>query len=408
MGYINFINPEHFLLSTENFKNFLQKEIIVKHNWSDDVFLNNLNYLGKEYFGSTFNIQNHTILNNRNAYLGYDESNQNDNENPYFNGLKVTNKVQQLAEDNNIWNLYKSEISRLTQNINQFKFHLQGNLDLHFINAIHLKKGMFNEASFRLKRFAASNFISTLQDFTQFYKTGFLDFSNDKTNVRRYELILKELPTAFYENLCNEEFFSLALITPEFFDKYPFLSQYEGLDYFHPFRVNRPLASYFTLTEKLIPLYSEFMDDITYQAYLKTEDVLENFLRQKLNLPYKNESWISEVMLLRTLERELSSLTFIHQAKFGWLGRQSLDIYIIEKKIALEYQGVQHFRSVDYFGGQVALNKTKIRDKRKIDLCLENGISLIHVLPNYDLKEILEVINDSDNRKTFYARIGEL
>jgi hypothetical protein len=313
-----------------------------------------------------------------------------------------------MAEEAEIWTKYDQDINNIIYNVNRFKFHLQGSLDLHFINAIHFRKGMFNDKSFKLKRFAAANLLNSAQEFSNFYKTGFLDLLSDKTQLRHNESALKGLPTAYYENFLNDRFFTLALITPEQYERYPFLADYEGLDYFHPFRVNRPLASYFTVTEKLVPLYSEFMDELAFQAYLKADDILENYIRERLKLPNKNESWISEVMLLRSLERRLPELAFIHQAKFQWLGRQSLDIYVIEKKLAIEYQGVQHFKSVPFFGGQDTYTQTMLRDNRKKDLCQQNGISLIHVLPNYNLQEVLDTINNCEANSAFYVQIGSL
>jgi len=408
MSFLHYLNTEHFSLSLEEFEKFLKSEVHVEQLWGDDSLLVELNRLGRFYYGSAFQVQNQTILNNRNAYLNIEGPRLMSIAAHNLNGLVLTNKVKRMAEEAEIWTKYDQDINNIIYNVNRFKFHLQGSLDLHFINAIHFRKGMFNDKSFKLKRFAAANLLNSAQEFSNFYKTGFLDLLSDKTQLRHNESALKGLPTAYYENFLNDRFFTLALITPEQYERYPFLADYEGLDYFHPFRVNRPLASYFTVTEKLVPLYSEFMDELAFQAYLKADDILENYIRERLKLPNKNESWISEVMLLRSLERRLPELAFIHQAKFQWLGRQSLDIYVIEKKLAIEYQGVQHFKSVPFFGGQDTYTQTMLRDNRKKDLCQQNGISLIHVLPNYNLQEVLDTINNCEANSAFYVQIGSL
>lgn len=60
-----------------------------------------------------------------------------------------------------------------------------------------------------------------------------------------------------------------------------------------------------------------------------------------------------------------------------WLGMQSLDIYIPSLKIGIEYQGVQHYESVEFFDGKESLFNRKQRDLRKKQLCQTHGVKLI-------------------------------
>jgi hypothetical protein len=55
-----------------------------------------------------------------------------------------------------------------------------------------------------------------------------------------------------------------------------------------------------------------------------------------------------------------------------------------EWKIGIEYQGIQHDRPVDYFGGIDAWVLTVARDARKRAKCKELAITLIEVRPGYD------------------------
>lgn len=57
----------------------------------------------------------------------------------------------------------------------------------------------------------------------------------------------------------------------------------------------------------------------------------------------------------------------------------SLDIFIPSKKIAIEYQGRQHFVPVSRYGGKEELIKTQDRDKRKLLLCNNNGVTLLYI-----------------------------
>ena len=85
---------------------------------------------------------------------------------------------------------------------------------------------------------------------------------------------------------------------------------------------------------------------------------------------------ISENKLKQLLSNIYSNIEY--QKRFDWLGKQSLDFYLPEYNIAIEYQGKQHFESIEMFGGDEEFKKTIERDKRKIKLCEENGIKLYH------------------------------
>lgn len=72
---------------------------------------------------------------------------------------------------------------------------------------------------------------------------------------------------------------------------------------------------------------------------------------------------------------------------FEWLtrkksGRMSFDFYLPQLKIAIEYQGRQHFEKVEIFGGEEGLILTKERDEYKKKVCKENDIQLVYFLPH--------------------------
>ena len=69
-------------------------------------------------------------------------------------------------------------------------------------------------------------------------------------------------------------------------------------------------------------------------------------------------------------------------------GQMSYDVFIYGLNIAIEYQGEQHFKPVDYFGGGKHFLDTQNRDQLKKKLSQDNGIKLIYI--NYD-----ETINES-------------
>ena len=48
------------------------------------------------------------------------------------------------------------------------------------------------------------------------------------------------------------------------------------------------------------------------------------------------------------------------------------------KQIAIECQGIQHFKPIKHFGGDKALKDIQRRDFNKFDLCIKHGILVIY------------------------------
>ena len=100
-------------------------------------------------------------------------------------------------------------------------------------------------------------------------------------------------------------------------------------------------------------------------------------------------------------ELENSNIDYISQCnhkKLPWLNRQTLDFYIPSKKIAVECQGEQHFKVIDFSGrnkerAAKEFNDTKERDERKKRLCEENGVRLIYFTKKKFLKNSNNVID---------------
>ena len=85
-------------------------------------------------------------------------------------------------------------------------------------------------------------------------------------------------------------------------------------------------------------------------------------------------------ILENTVRNYLSdeNILFFEQKKFDWLGLQSLDFYLPEYNIAIECQGIQHFKAIDFFGGEKGFKNTVYRDKNKERLCNNNGIMVLY------------------------------
>ena len=127
----------------------------------------------------------------------------------------------------------------------------------------------------------------------------------------------------------------------------------------------------------ICPLHGEF------------EVTPNNHLSKKSGCPICNES---------KLERDLVSILDSQNVKyerlkrFKWLGRQSLDLYLLEYNIAIECQGIQHFKPVDFAGkgkewANQSFEENKKRDEIKLKKCLANNIKVIYVIDNEEYLE---------------------
>ena len=85
--------------------------------------------------------------------------------------------------------------------------------------------------------------------------------------------------------------------------------------------------------------------------------------------------WKHELTLFHAV-RQLYPDT-LYQYRPEWLGNQSLDFYIPSLRTAIEYQGIQHYLPVTFFGGEDAFSHRQELDQRKKQLCRENNVRLI-------------------------------
>lgn len=67
----------------------------------------------------------------------------------------------------------------------------------------------------------------------------------------------------------------------------------------------------------------------------------------------------------------------LYQYRSQWLRHQSLDVYIPSRRICIEYQGEQHYKSIEHFGGEESFIRRKQRDEQKQKICKENNVELI-------------------------------
>ncbi len=116
----------------------------------------------------------------------------------------------------------------------------------------------------------------------------------------------------------------------------------------------------------------------------------ENELRERHGLPRIGEGWISELQLFGLVKSVFPDA--VMHASPDWLRPQHLDVFVEGRQLAFEYQGRQHFEPVEFFGGQVAFEETRKRDRRKARRCASNGVRLIQW--RFDEPMSAEELND--------------
>ena len=99
-----------------------------------------------------------------------------------------------------------------------------------------------------------------------------------------------------------------------------------------------------------------------------------------------------------------NDIHFEYQKRFNWLGKQSLDFYLPDYNIAIECQGVQHFKPVSHFGGILAFHKQYKKDKIKWSLCEEHNIKILYYTINKEILNSSVIRNENDLLKEIWKR----
>ncbi len=99
-----------------------------------------------------------------------------------------------------------------------------------------------------------------------------------------------------------------------------------------------------------------------YLLNQKNKEIIRNELRDL----WFETKWKNEEILYRNIRLllEPKNITPIKWHKNQKLKRQHLDIYFPKYNIGIEYQGEQHSRPIEFFGGEEGFKATKERDKR--------------------------------------------
>lgn len=122
----------------------------------------------------------------------------------------------------------------------------------------------------------------------------------------------------------------------------------------------------------------------------------ENTFREERDIPRVGEGWVAETALFYEVRDAFPNETVIQHGRPKWLARQHLDIFMPDRGVAVEYQGEQHDRPVDFFGGEEAFRKNVERDRKKLAKCKLNDVRVVYVREGYELAEVVaEILSES-------------
>lgn len=94
--------------------------------------------------------------------------------------------------------------------------------------------------------------------------------------------------------------------------------------------------------------------------------------------PYCNNSKLEDEIQRYLEENSIKYISRCNKKYLSWLGRQHLDFYLPEHKIAIECQGRQHFEEMGYFDGLEANIKNDFNKRKK---CKENKVKILYFFP---------------------------
>lgn len=134
--------------------------------------------------------------------------------------------------------------------------------------------------------------------------------------------------------------------------------------------------------EKKYTIYSEcgiiFIKNINNNNEMSNgEKIINNFLVQK-NIKFEYQKYF----------KECADKTYL-----------PFDFYIPDINICIEYDGEQHYKPVNIFGGIEAFNIIKIHDKIKNKFCKTKNVNLIRIKYDKTEEDIINMLSNLFNKK---------
>lgn len=114
------------------------------------------------------------------------------------------------------------------------------------------------------------------------------------------------------------------------------------------------------------------------QVRKNVECLIEEELRYRFGFPKRGKTMNHETILFLIIKAIFPEFSVVRHARPKWISPLTIDIFVAEKRLAIEFQGIQHFKPMQHLGGNASLERTIERDKEKLRRCRENGVNLVY------------------------------
>lgn len=143
-------------------------------------------------------------------------------------------------------------------------------------------------------------------------------------------------------------------------------------------------VSYFLA--RYYPYYHLLLKKYNLNLYSeKTNKEVEKELRNFFGFPPIGTNGVSEKILYKSISYLFTNYKAMNKYRGPELEGLEIDIFIPELKLAIEYQGQQHYKAMPHLGGEAGLEKRVANDERKKRLCKALNYSLIEIDYNDDI-----------------------
>jgi hypothetical protein len=133
--------------------------------------------------------------------------------------------------------------------------------------------------------------------------------------------------------------------------------------------------------------------DALYKKFQKQNrkiwNIIENEVRRKFNHNKIGDAWTSETILYHIICSLFPNYKIYRHYRPEFLEGLELDIYIEELKLGIEYQGIQHYEPISYWGGEEAFEELQKRDMKKQNLAMLNAIPIVYFTYEENLNDAI-------------------
>lgn len=157
------------------------------------------------------------------------------------------------------------------------------------------------------------------------------------------------------------------------------IESYKGLGYTY----NKDYASYMSESKKKGSRVFTIEHPLLPEPWVTTMD---NFKRNAEKYINKTTMSYGEKVIYYILKNSKIGFKYQYSVHIGG-NLHIFDFYLPDYNMYIEYDGRQHFESIDYWGGEKSLENRKIRDKEKDDYVTSVGATIIRIPYTYDTSD---------------------